>query len=121
MESSESRKYTLIARSVDDIAIGPKRLTKYERARIVAARALQLALGAPPLIDIGEVKTTDPVIIAIKELERGLPPILIRRQKPNGEYQLIPLRILVEAERSLHERRRRVLREVFRSLAEEAA
>ncbi|HFC49220.1 MAG TPA: DNA-directed RNA polymerase subunit K, partial [Thermofilum sp.] len=29
--------------------IGPSWLTKYERARVVGARALQLSLGAPPL------------------------------------------------------------------------
>ena len=115
--SSEEKSYPVIVRRVEDIVIGPRRLTRYERARIVAARALQLALGAPPLIDVEKLNTTDPVIIAMKELELGLPPIVIRRQKPSGGYQLIPLRILVEAEKEISERRRGVLKEVFGYLA----
>ena len=34
------------------ITIGPPRLTKFEKARIMGARALQLSLGAPPFIPI---------------------------------------------------------------------
>jgi len=89
----------VIVKSVDEIVIGPKRLTKYEKARIVAARALQLAMGAPPLIDISSLQNKDPVIIAEKELLLGVLPILIKREKPNGEYQLIPLKVLADIER----------------------
>ncbi len=103
-----------IVTSVDQIRIGPKRLTKYERARIIAARALQLALGAYPLIDISSLGTKDPVIIAEKELEAGVLPILIRREKPNGEYQLIPVKILVEHEKPLIEKRRELVKRLFR-------
>ncbi len=102
-----------IARTIDDVKIGPKRLTKYERARIVAARALQLAMGAPPLIDVSKLGTTDPVLIAKKELEMGVLPILIKRVLPNGEYQLIPVKVLVEHERPEIERRRKIIEEIF--------
>jgi len=95
-EKSDSR--TTIVRKIDDITIGPKRLTKYERARIIAARAMQLAMGAPPLIDVSKLKSRDPIIIAEQELLAGILPILIKREKPNGEYQLIPLKILTEVE-----------------------
>ena len=51
-------------------------LNKYERARIIGARALQLAAGAPPLI---EVKSIDAVSIALAELESGVIPLAVLR------------------------------------------
>ncbi len=68
-----------------------KKLTRYEYARAVAARALQLALGAPPLIDIEELGLRDPVEIAREEVRRGVVPIIIRRRYASGEEELIPL------------------------------
>lgn len=77
------------------IKIGPSWLTKYERARVVGARALQLSLGAPPLIDVESLPTKDPQYIAALELELKVLPIIIRRWLPNGEYQDIPLKYLL--------------------------
>ncbi|MEM0385739.1 MAG: DNA-directed RNA polymerase subunit K [Nitrososphaeria archaeon] len=75
------------------ILIGPPRLTKYERARIIGARALQLSYGAPPFIPI---KGTESVTeIAKKELEMKALPISIRRQLPDGTYQDIPIHYLL--------------------------
>ncbi len=56
-------------------------LTKFETARIIGARALQLAMGAPLLIKRPEAvfKTTD---IAKIELDSGVLPITIKRPKP---------------------------------------
>ena len=51
--------------------------TLYEKARIIGARALQIAMGAPILIKRG--KMTDPIEIAKKEFEEGVTPISIRR------------------------------------------
>jgi DNA-directed RNA polymerase subunit K len=52
-------------------------LTKYEKARIVGARALQLYHGAPPLIDTeGGI---DYIHIAELELERGVMPLFVSR------------------------------------------
>lgn len=68
-----------------------KRLTRYEYTRAVAARALQLALGAPPLIDIEELGLKDPVEIAREEVRRGVVPIMIKRRYTSGEEELIPL------------------------------
>jgi len=73
--------------------VGPLRLTKYERARVIGARALQLALGAPPLIRVESVK--DPIEIAEEELRAGVLPIVIRRRLPSGKYQDIPLKYLL--------------------------
>ena len=53
------------------------RYTRYERARIIGARALQISMGAPPLV---EMDTNDPVRIARHELERDVLPITVRRE-----------------------------------------
>jgi len=79
----------------------PPRLTKYEVARIVGARAMQLAMGAQPLIDIQELNTTDPVLIAMEELKRGLLDFVIVRELPDGKTVKIRLKDLLELEKSL--------------------
>jgi DNA-directed RNA polymerase I, II, and III subunit RPABC2 len=75
------------------IFIGPPHLTRFERARIVGARALQLSMGAPLLIEVAE-GVGDPVDLALKELEVGVLPITIRRRLPDGTYQDIPIQWL---------------------------
>jgi len=70
--------------------MGPPTLTRFEKARIMGARALQLSLGAPPFIDIPQSATTS-LEIAMEELEDRVIPITIRRVNPNGDFQNIPL------------------------------
>jgi DNA-directed RNA polymerases I, II, and III subunit RPABC2 len=72
------------------IQIGPPTLTRFEKARIVGARALQLSLGAPPFIEIPKTARTS-LDIAMAELEKRVIPIVIRRVLPNGDYQNIPI------------------------------
>ena len=72
------------------ILMGPPTLTRFEKARIMGARALQLSLGAPPFIDIPEYAATS-LDISMKELEERVIPITIRRVLPNGDFQNIPL------------------------------
>ena len=60
--------------------------TKYERARIIGARALQIAMGAPLLLkmkedDLEKIKY-NPIEIAKTEFERGVIPITIKRPLP---------------------------------------
>jgi DNA-directed RNA polymerase subunit K len=55
--------------------------TRYEKARIVGARALQIAMGAPVLI---KTKETDSIRIALEELERGVIPITVVRKGERG-------------------------------------
>lgn len=50
--------------------------TRYERARIVGARALQISMGAPLLV---KTTQTDPLEIALEEFERDLIPITVKR------------------------------------------
>ena len=72
------------------IQIGPPTLTRFEKARIMGARALQLSLGAPPFIEIPDTAKTS-LDIALIELEQRTIPITIRRRLPNGDYQNIPI------------------------------
>lgn len=66
--------------------IPQQKYTKYETARIIGARALQLAMGAPILIKLTEEDFKkihyDPIKIAKKELEVGVLPITIKRPMP---------------------------------------
>nr|XP_026691206.1 DNA-directed RNA polymerases I, II, and III subunit RPABC2 [Ciona intestinalis] len=60
-------------------------LTKYERARVLGTRALQLSMNAPVMVELeGE---TDPLQIAMKELKAKKIPIIIRRYMPDGSYE----------------------------------
>lgn len=77
--------------------IGPPKLTRFERARIAGARALQISMGAPILVEFSE-GMSNTIDIALKELETGVLPITIRRTLPDGTYQDIPLRWLREEE-----------------------
>lgn len=79
----------------------PPRLTKYEVARIIGARAMQLAMGAEPLVDVHEVGTADPVLIAMEEFKRGLLDFIIVREFPDGRAIRIRLKEILELEKSL--------------------
>ncbi len=72
------------------ITIGPPTLTRFEKARIMGARALQLSLGAPAFIPIPKTARIS-LDIAMEELEQRVIPITIRRVLPNGDYQNIPI------------------------------
>jgi len=72
------------------IVIGPPMLTRFEKARIMGARTLQLSLGAPVFIEIPKNATTS-LEIAMEELKQRVIPIVIKRTLPNGDYQNIPI------------------------------
>jgi DNA-directed RNA polymerase subunit K len=57
---------------------GNPHYTRFERARILGARALQISLGAPILIDV-PADLIDPVEIAEREFEADVIPITVRR------------------------------------------
>ena len=60
-------------------------MTKYERARVLGTRALQISMNAPVMVDIGN--ETDPLKIAMKELRDRKIPMIIRRYLPDGSYE----------------------------------
>ncbi len=59
--------------------------TKYERARMIGSRALQLAMGAPFLVKLTpeELATLhyDFIEIALREYQEGILPITVKRPK----------------------------------------
>jgi DNA-directed RNA polymerase I, II, and III subunit RPABC2 len=73
-----------------NVQIGPPKLTRFERARIVGARALQVSLGAPILVELPQ-RVSDPIDIALAELNEGVLPMTIRRTLPDGSHQDIAL------------------------------
>lgn len=52
--------------------------TRYEKARIVGARALQISMGAPIMIQTTHI---DPLEIALEEFDQGMVPITVKRKK----------------------------------------
>jgi DNA-directed RNA polymerase subunit K len=68
------------------MAIMKVEYTKYEIARILGARALQIAMNAPLLLDIPKEKLEelnyDPLKIAQMEFDEGVLPITVRRPMP---------------------------------------
>ena len=92
LESRELRKLYKEVREY--IKVGPIFLTRYEKARIVGARALQLSFGAPLLIE-KPIDIIDPIKLALLELKAGILPLTIIRDNPNGESQAIPINKLI--------------------------
>lgn len=62
--------------------------TKYERARMIGARALQIAMGAPILLKLKKADYADykynPVNLAKAEFEQGVLPITVKRPLPKA-------------------------------------
>ena len=52
--------------------------TRFEKARIIGARALQISMGAPVLIELPE-EMIDPVNIAMFEYDQQAIPITVKR------------------------------------------
>ena len=68
-----------------------QKLTKYEKARVLGSRALQISMGAPFLIKLDEKDLEkiryDPLEIAKKEMEAGLIPISVVRPLPKSKIK----------------------------------
>jgi len=58
--------------------------TRYERARIIGARSLQIALGAPVLVKVPKSQQGDVTEIARLEFDSGATPITVVRPAPAG-------------------------------------
>ena len=66
--------------------ITTKYLTKYEKARVLGARALQISKNAPVMVNL-DPGEWDPLKIAEKELLAKKIPFIIRRYLPNNTYE----------------------------------
>jgi DNA-directed RNA polymerase I, II, and III subunit RPABC2 len=65
--------------------ITTKYMTKYEKARVLGTRALQISMNAPVMVNVeGE---TDPLKIAMMELRERKIPMIIRRYLPDNSYE----------------------------------
>ncbi|NQV90981.1 DNA-directed RNA polymerase subunit K [Candidatus Woesearchaeota archaeon] len=57
--------------------------TKYEKARMIGSRALQISMGAPFLVKLDQAELAkinfDPIEIAILEFDEGVLPITVKR------------------------------------------
>ncbi|CAG9324623.1 unnamed protein product [Blepharisma stoltei] len=69
-------------------------MTKYERARILGTRAMQISRNAPVFVEL-DPHETDPLIIAEKELREKKIPFIIRRYLPDGSYEDWPISSLI--------------------------
>ena len=54
------------------------RYTRFEKARIIGARALQISMGAPVLLKVPDA-LIDPIDIAMMEYDKGMLPITVKR------------------------------------------
>ena len=67
----------------------PKTHTRYEKARMVGARALQISMGSPTTLPPEEIPKTkdmaDPINIALKEFEMDLIPLEVKRGRMINE------------------------------------
>lgn len=61
--------------------------TKYEKARIIGARALQISMGAPLLVDRGD--EMNPIEIAKKEFNAHVLPISVKREPPKRNVSVV--------------------------------
>ncbi|MCY3411076.1 MAG: DNA-directed RNA polymerase subunit K [Candidatus Heimdallarchaeota archaeon] len=80
------------------IRIGEAVLTKFERARIVGARALQLSQGAPSLIALDQNDDLQPIDVAKEELKYRVLPLGIARRLPLGKTEIIEIQRLKDRE-----------------------
>jgi len=64
------------------------KLSRFEVARLIGARSLQVALGAPILAKTDE---TNPIKIAKIEFSNKLIPMTIKRKIPNGTHVVLNL------------------------------
>jgi len=65
------------------------RLTRFESTRVLSARALQLSLGAPPLVK--RTSELSMLEVAEKEFLQKVLPLSVLRKYPNGKMKRIEL------------------------------
>ena len=74
-----------VKKVAEEDRITSKFMTKYERARILGTRALQISKNAPLMVDPGD--ESDPYRLAEIELSEKKVPFIVRRYLPDGAYE----------------------------------
>ncbi len=69
------------------------RLTRFEIARLLGARSLQISLGAPVLIKASDADASK---IAKQELKENVIPITIKRKLPSDEHVFVEIKKAIE-------------------------
>lgn len=69
------------------------KLSRFEAARLIGARSLQIALGAPVLI---KTENSNPTDIARIEFNDKLIPMTIKRKMPNGQYVVVQIKKAID-------------------------
>ena len=69
----------------EHMRITSKFMTKYERARILGCRALQISKNAPLMVDPGQ--ESDPYKLAEIELNAQKIPFIVRRYLPDQSFE----------------------------------
>lgn len=64
-----------------------EKITRFEKARLISARALQLSLGAPMLAKASKGSTM--LDIAKEEFAKNIIPLSVLREFPNGEVKRV--------------------------------
>ncbi len=70
------------------------RLTRFEVARLLGARALQVSLGAPVLM---KTEATDASKIAKHEFKENVIPMTIKRKLPSEEFSFVEIKKAIES------------------------
>jgi DNA-directed RNA polymerase subunit K len=71
--------------------VWPKdKLTRFEVARVVGARSLQISLGAPLLVKSTKSEI-NPIELAEKEFKEAKIPMTIKRVLPDGEVIVVDI------------------------------
>ena len=92
--SRSLKRYEEYGEAEKKIKIGSIFITRYEKSRIIGARALQLSFQASPFMEIPP-DMNDPMEIAAYELRNKHLPITIRRSLPDGSFQMVPVSWLI--------------------------
>ena len=95
--------------------------SKYERARIIGARGLQISMDAPLLVDMDEgeldVVNYDPLKIAENELNAGVLPISVNRPMPMRKKEALD-NIKVEDTKASDAQKEQAMKEEEKDIAE---
>ncbi|CAG9329464.1 unnamed protein product [Blepharisma stoltei] len=86
---SEINEDTTLAKAIPEtkvIRYTPSYLSKYEKTRVLGARASQISQNAPIFVQL-DPNETDPLEIAYKELINKKLPFIVRRYLPDGSYE----------------------------------
>jgi DNA-directed RNA polymerase subunit K/omega len=87
-EISEAEKFEVYQPKYKENTSGVRKLSRFEKVRIIGTRATQLANNSAPLVEV-DPEEHDPVVIATKEYYAGVLDLYIIRRFTDGSYQKV--------------------------------